>query len=128
MYKIRLTKGEHRISTGSDDLILKVGDVFEVDESTFRVLSDRVVVIEDDSILEEDSEELEEVPEVLSVPEDLDIDKLNVNYTVLAKLKAGKFYTLRDIINRSDELTNVKGIGQKTADLILQDARKALGL
>lgn len=126
MYKIRLTKGEHRISTGSDDLILKVGDVFEVDESTFRVLSDRVVVVEDDPVLEEELEE--EVPEVLSVPEDLDIDKLNVNYTVLAKLKAGKFYTLRDIINRSDELTNVKGIGQKTADLILQDARKALGL
>lgn len=116
--KIKLTHGDHYVcGEGYSVIVYKAGDVFEIKDSDFKFLADKAIIVPDEPPLTEEEKELEEIP----------LDRLNASYVVKSKLKAFGYDTLNKIAKSSiEELSLVQGIGEKTAEKVLYDARKAI--
>ena len=116
--KVKLLFGEHRVcGEGYEVFIYKKGDVFEIKDSEFPFLKDKVIEIRVDDPLTEEEKLLDAIP----------LDRLNVSYTIRAKLKAAGYDTINKVAESSvEDLSRIGGIGQKTAEKVLDDARKAV--
>lgn len=120
---VRLLYGDHHV-VGKDGVVTTyyTGDTFHVAPEELWGLSTQLKKVE---VVDETPVSKEE----LSAARQISVTKLNVSNVIKGKLKSAGLHTANAVVEAGlPGLVSISGIGQKTAEEILADARAAIGV